>query len=1297
MTTFNVRGCRDPMKRARIREFFKSHRNSLVCLQETHCKDEEEANNWGNEWIRGDPSVWKNSSTTNVANNFTTRSRGTMVLADNSQIELLDHKILMEGRVIFTLFQIKEFGIDRTILVNVYAPNGKRDRAVFFKNLSQEIDTWRVAHNCDQLMITGDFNCVLNQNDKNTESRIDRDDSSKELQELINQLNLIDIWRKYNKDKKQFTWRQINTNNNNRNVAVRLDRWYISPSLLGNVEKCYIVPCTISDHLPVMLKLCNLNKIKRGRGVWKFNNSLLQCNDFCTKVEEFWEGWKLLKPNGAPILEWWDEGKSEMKEIAIKISRDKARIRKQLEKVIRREYEEALQDFDQNPNLIKAENLKKVTYNLSRWEKQNITGIKVRARVQWCEEGEKSSRFFCNLEKYRGKTKTFTKIKKEDGTVTEDIEEILTTQKDFYQKLYAETNTDTEVQNHFLDALDNKLPEHKRDMCEGLITIEEATKAIKGMANNKSPGSDGLSKEFYTHFWNLLGNDLVEVFNVAYVANNLTESQSLAIITLLYKNGEKADIKNWRPISLLNVDFKILSKCLANRLKICMDSIVHQDQTCGIKGRSIFENIIFTQDAVFYANRNQKPLAVVSVDQSKAFDRLNRTFLLKVLKKFGFGDSFIHWIQTIYSNTQSQICTNGYISEEFKLERGVRQGCPLSPMLFTLATETLLSAIRKDKNIKGFITPGPGNTEIKTKGYADDTAVYVTDMESVNHTIWLIDKYGLASESKLNKEKTHILLCGSLITQKPVQSELDYVTDKIKLLGVWIGNGDTTNDNWMSVGNKISRLLGMWSQRDLTVKGKAIVANVMALSKMWYLATVCTPPENIIIQIEEAVNKFMWKGLQLIKRDLLYTPQEYGGINCFDVRQKSKSLKTKWLEKILEKGTTCTSMLLGRYFLMNFDKSFKGFHVITSTLKNLRNDNVPVFYRDIVETWQSLQYNRIVPERGDLLLEEFIFSNILITNNDNPLYYTDWIQRGIMKIKHIWDVTNKVFATFANIVQRYNMTPTHRHEEEYRIILGALPPVLISNINAAEYAHANRGDEGKDFPLTELYELTKKDLLPRNVYHRLMFKKMQGFKTSYKVLDSACVARIDDKEDCTKLVAWWSYLRKSDLDNKMQQFQWKISHKGLYTGSLLHEFNPDITPLCTFCKNTEETITHIFAKCNTITVFWNWIFNNFNFVILLTESFVYINSYEEMTKLYTLVTVLGKHTIWEMLGILRKSPQIRNIVISLKLNFKYKLQSHLRTLYHRYKYRNDLNTFEGEYLVPNLIEMTGNDINVLLT
>jgi len=1292
MSTFNVRGCRDPTKRARIRDLFKSHKSSLVCLQETHCKDEEEAKIWANEWIRGDPYVWKNSSIDSVANNFTTRSRGTMVVADNSKIEILDHKCLFEGRVIFTLFTIKEFGIDKTILVNVYAPNGKRERAVFFKNLLDEINAWRVTHDCDQLMVTGDFNCILKPEDKSKECRVDRDESSKQLQELICQLNLTDVWRKLNKNKKQYTWRQVDTVNETRNVAVRLDRWYISPSLMGNVEKCYIVPNTaISDHLPVMLKLCNLNKVKRGKGVWKLNNSLLKCNEFCNEVSRFWEGWQILKPAGTPLLEWWDEGKIKIKEIAIKISKQQAKIRKQLETIIRDEYQEAVKHFDEDPNLTNAGILKRANNNLNRWEKQNINGVKVRARVQWCEQGEKSHGFFLNLEKYRGKMKTFTKIKKEDGTMTEDIQEILRTQKEFYEQLYSNENTDSEVQDYFLNSLDATLTDQKRDSCEGLITHEEATKAMKEMANNKSPGCDGLSKEFYAKFWNLMGKDLVEIFNVAYGETSLAGSQRLAIITLLYKNGEKADIKNWRPISLLNVDFKILSKCLANRLKKCMDSIVHQDQTCGIKGRSIFENIIFTQDAVFYVNKHKKPLAVISVDQSKAFDRLNRTYLLKVLKKFGFGDSFIHWIQTLYSDTFSQICTNGYLSDTFKLERGVRQGCPLSPMLFTLATETLLCAIRKKEDIKGFL--GPENQEIKTKGYADDTTVYVRDIDSVHNTMALMEKYGRASESKLNRDKTKILLCGTLRDHIPVQTNFDYVIDKMKLLGVWIGNCDTTNENWQPVANKVSKVLGLWSYRDLTVRGKAIVVNVMALSKVWYLATVSTPPDNIITQIESAIIDFVWaKGLQLIKRDLLHAPEEYGGVNCFDVKQKSKSLKIKWLKKILENDTP-SALSVGAYFLENFDNSFKGKNVITTNLKNVKNDKIPLFYQDIVNTWQQLHFKRLIPGERGLLLEEFLFSNPLFIKNGESLYFFNWIQKGIMKIKHIWDRGRESFMTFGELVNQYHMAHSFKHEDEYRKLLEALPPIFVSNINNGDENIRNVNDRA--FPLTELYDIKDKELLPKSVYHRLMYIKTRGFETCFAILDKANLARINMEQDRKRLSLWWLYLKNADLDHKTKQFQWKLSHNGLYTGVLLHQIDPEIAETCTFCNNEQETLIHIFLKCNIVIIFWEWIFQSFNFRTTLQEAFMYVNNHEELTKIQSLVTFIAKSTIWEMVGIQRKS-LIQHILPSLKLNFKYKLQSHLNILYLRYKYRQDC-TFENEYLLqPNVITKEGNDIKVKL-
>jgi hypothetical protein len=769
---------------------------------------------------------------------------------------------------------------------------------------------------------------------------------------------------------------------------------------------------------------------------------------------------------------------------------------------------------------------------------------------------------------------------------------------------------------------------------------------------------------------------------------SLPDSQSLAVITLLYKNGEKADIKNWRPISLLNVDFKILAKCLANRLKKCMDTIIHPDQTCGIKGRSIFENIIFTQDAIFYANKENKPLAIVSIDQSKAFDRINRTFMLKVLKKFGFGDAFINWIKTLYTDTCSQICTNGFISETFNLERGVRQGCPLSPMLYTLTSETLLSAIRKCRDINGF--QGPNGIEDKTKGYADDTAVYVRDLESVNNTITIVEKYGKASESKLNKDKTHILLCGSLKEHRPAEAGLRYVTDKIKLLGVWVGNVDTSEDNWTPIVNKISRTLGLWSTRDLTIKGKAIIVNTMALSKMWYISTVCVPPDEVIEKVEKTIQKFvLTKRLSLVKKEMLHMPEEYGGIDCLDVKMKSKALKIKWLVKIMEE-LGGNSLNIGRHFLCNYDKTMKGLNIITTNLKNVRNDAIPVFYQDIVKTWQVLKFHRKVPNRRALLEREFLFANTLISNNGNNLYYPMWLTKGIVQVKDIWKENN--FMTVEELMRTYNIAPTLRIRtgEEYRALLDALPTDLIHKLNVREIGGEENDEARNKSLLHELYVLSKNALLPSNVYFRLMYVKLKAFEGGYKVLERAGIDRADITLE--KLASWWFYLRNVDLEHKMKEFQWRISHAAVYTGVLLHEIDPDIDQNCILCRNSRDTLVHIFVNCTIAIDFWNWIFREFNFTTTLNEKFVYLNNAEHMTKLTTLLTIIGKMVIWEMRGIMRTT-QLWDVAQALKLNFKYKLQSCLNTLQERYSFRNDDN-FGPIYLLQNKIVQRGNAVHV---
>ena len=301
---------------------------------------------------------------------------------------------------------------------------------------------------------------------------------------------------------------------------------------------------------------------------------------------------------------------------------------------------------------------------MSKIYKIETEGNIVRSRIKWFEEGEQSSKFFFDLETHRGKSKLITKIKDKTGKIVTDTAGILKSHVDFYEELYKSEGADVNAQDFLLNKLDIEVSENSKNACDGFITLEEANNALDGMTGGKSPGSDGFGKCFYEKFWYLLGEHLVDVLNESYRNTCLSETQKLAVITLLYKDGDKSDLKNWRPISLLNVDYKILAKIVANRLKKYIGEIIHPDQTCGVKGRTIFENIIFAQDAIFFANEYNKPLCILSLDQTKAFDRVNRSFLFKTLEKFGFGDNFITWVKTLYFDTRSKILVNGHVSNE---------------------------------------------------------------------------------------------------------------------------------------------------------------------------------------------------------------------------------------------------------------------------------------------------------------------------------------------------------------------------------------------------------------------------------------------------------------------------------------------------------------------------------------------------------------------------------------------------------------------------------------------------------
>ncbi len=301
----------------------------------------------------------------------------------------------------------------------------------------------------------------------------------------------------------------------------------------------------------------------------------------------------------------------------------------------------------------------------------------------------------------------------------------------FYENLFTSKNIPKEDIDNYLRTIDmpKKLTEkQKKTDCDNPISEKELENVIKNLKTGKSPGSDGLTTEFYKKYWKDIKPLYINMINETYLEGELPYTLRKAILALLFKKGDDTLLKNYRPISLTNYDYKILCFVLANRLQGVLDDIIHNNQSGYIKGRYIGANARLLADYFEHCENFKVPGVLLLLDFEKAFDSLEWDFMVKTLEKFNFGEGFIKWVKILYTNPVILIKNNGWLSREINLSRGVRQGCPLSALLFVLAVEVMAIQLRKNDDIKAFDCNG---TEIKESMYADDTSLLLADIDSI--------------------------------------------------------------------------------------------------------------------------------------------------------------------------------------------------------------------------------------------------------------------------------------------------------------------------------------------------------------------------------------------------------------------------------------------------------------------------------------------------------------------------------------------------------------------------------------
>ena len=519
--------------------------------------------------------------------------------------------------------------------------------------------------------------------------------------------------------------------------------------------------------------------------------------------------------------------------------------------------------------------------------------------VNGFRENFKPTRFFLRTERQHIRNRTITEIRT-DNTVLTDSTSILQACRQFYVDLYTEEPVSKlAVQDFLYNTNLPRVPPDLYEFCEGDLTYEEAWEAIKLMKNGKTPGSDGLPAEFYKKFFPIFGQDYVIMINLCNLLGRLSPSQRLSLITLLCKNREFHYFFNyWRPISLLNVDYKILSKSLSIRLKKAMPYIIHSDQTCSVIGRSISDNVHLLRNVFDFTAQKGIRCAFINLDQAKAFDSVSIPYLLSVLQAFGFGPSFLRWIGLLYTEISSAVIVNGHISQIFPITRGVRQGCAISPLLYVLSMEPFACKIRRSPTFRGLNIPGCIE-EARISQYADDTTLICTNLHSIGEALDLCTYFGTASGAKLNKDKTCGMWLGGWKHRTDTPFNIQWVQEK-KMLGFVFTHHDIYKANWQPLLTRFCKTLDLHSQRNLSLHGKAILANIMACNKLWYIAPVLYLPDHYLKRLDKALFQFIWGGVhEPIKRTTLIGKSKDGGIDITSIKLKAEAFRIMHMVRFL--------------------------------------------------------------------------------------------------------------------------------------------------------------------------------------------------------------------------------------------------------------------------------------------------------------------------------------------------------------------------------------------------------------
>ena len=874
--SFNTRGLGNDLKRRRTFRYVKKYKPDVCMLQETHCESSKEhiwSNQFGNNYV----SIYSNGNT---------KSCGVVTILKKKLAEnIVEIRRDMCGRFVICKVKINEYTYG---VVNLYAPN--TDETTFFQEIMQHLQELDCVYN----IMGGDFNCALDPMDR-CSGNIYHKQCSEILNKELNDGNMIDPWRRQNPESKAFTWMR----GRSQLEWSRIDYFLVSNSLSN---KCYnpsILPSVVSDHSLIYLEV-DVNDQKRGPGLWKFNNQLLNDKIFSAQLEMIIKGvlrvYEYLNP-----IDLWELLKHEMVRFSKQYATEKAAgnhtHKFSLYETLSRMQNELLKD---NWGQQLLSNIQGVKNEITAFEIMDAKRAAFRCRMDWAKHGEVNSKYYFNIEKCNYVSKTMYTMRRSDGSLTKDYSEILQIQHKFYYDLYSSNSAvNFSIQNVNNVTLDTA----SKDKFEHIISEAEMFDALMTLKLGKTPGCDGITLELLKSVWRLVSKPMHNMYVEAFRQGQLNPSGRRGVINLIPKrNKDLTYVKHWRPITLLSYDFKLWAKAISNRLEEVSGYLIGRQQNGFIKKRNIFTNIRTTAEVVSYLSNKKEDGVVVLIDFEKCFDRVEYESIRGTFRYFGFGEKFIQMLFLLFTNLELCTVNNGFTSEFFVKKRGVNQGCPASPQVFCYCSEKMAHLLYQNSDIKGLSVRG---IEQLLSQFADDTSAYLKYeqicIKAFTDMLACVEKQmGL----KVSYEKTTVYRIGSLYNTNAkmyTTKSLKWSNEAIDTLGVSINCDGTLNPkNYTEVLTKLRNVVNVWVNRRATLYGKVLIVNMLMGSLFVYKMTTMLALSTVNLkEIEGIIREFLWNGKKTkIALKTLQGLKDQGSLNLIDVKTKQQVIQCSWIFKL---------------------------------------------------------------------------------------------------------------------------------------------------------------------------------------------------------------------------------------------------------------------------------------------------------------------------------------------------------------------------------------------------------------